>query len=403
MKFRFAVLTVLCCCLVAVAGSCDKNKGGGLNLPPTVVCHQAISGRAMKGEKVVVTISNISSNTEVTVKFGKEKTLTRTGPGLLSYAFENSGSKTITVTMEPAELEKQTFKVWVEKLEALQSLAQRLKANPNLCLVMAHRGNSSDWTIPENSEAAIMKCVEDKVDIVETDLYTTKDGILVVSHDADLGRETNGSGSIASKTLSQIKQLNLKDRNGNVTEYRMLTFDEYLNACKEGGIYVNVDLGDRNASIPDVVTAIEKKGMTQQVLVYCNSLEKIKTAFQTNPQCNVYSWVSHAKEIVDNGVAGNLYFTQCEWKATKASASRDGSTGSPTSASTVASAVNAGTLLTVNAIYTTNSGQLYPKDFKVAQVQNIFEVFPACQCIHVDTGAEARAALLEYGKTLLQN
>ena len=401
MKLRFVIFTALCCCLMAVAGSCDKNKNN-ITLPPSVICHQAISGTAMKGEKVNVTVSNISQNTVVTVKFGKEKTLTKTGPGLISYAFESSGSKTITVTMEPAELEKQTFKVYVEKLDALQTLAQKLKANPNLCLVMAHRANSSDWTIPENSLPAIEKCVADKVDIVENDLYTTKDGVLVVSHDADLSRETNGSGPIASKTLSQIKELYLKDRNGAPTNEKMLTFDEYLDACK-GRIYINVDLGDRNASIPDVVTAIEKKGMTQQVLVYCNSLEKIKTAFQTNPQCNVYSWVSHAKEIVDNGVAGNLYFTQCEWKATDASASRDGSTGSPTDTKTVANAVNAGTILTVNAIYTTNTAQLYKTDFKVAQVQNIFKVFSACQCIHVDTGAEARAALREYGKTLLQN
>lgn len=401
MKLRFVIFTALCCCLMAVAGSCDKNKNN-ITLPPSVICHQAISGTAMKGEKVNVTVSNISQNTVVTVKFGKEKTLTKNGPGLISYAFESSGSKTITVTMEPAEVEKQTFKVYVEKLDALQTLAQKLKANPNLCLVMAHRANSSDWTIPENSLPAIEKCVEDKVDIVENDLYTTKDGVLVVSHDADLSRETNGSGSIGSKTLVQIKELFLKDRNGQVTNQKMLTFDEYLDACK-GRIYINVDLGDRIASVPDVVTAIEKKGMTQQVLVYCNSLEKIKSAFQTNPQCNVYSWVSHAKEITDNGLAENLYFTQCEWKATKASASRDGSTGSPTSASTVATALSVGTILTVNAIYTTNTSQLYSKDFKLAQVQNIFEVFPACQCIHVDTGAEARAALREHGKTLLQN
>ena len=266
---------------------------------------------------------------------------------------------------------------------------------------MAHRANSSDWTIPENSLPAIEKCVTDKIDIVENDLYTTKDGVLVVSHDPSLNRETNGSGNIADKTLDQIKALSLKDRNGGVTDQKMLTFDEYLDACK-GRIYINVDLGDRNASIPDVVTAIAKKGMTGQVLVYCNTIDKINAAFQTNPECNVYSWVDKAATLVEKGISGNLYFTQCGWKPSDPKASRNGKADSSTSASTVAAAVNAGTLLTVNAIYTTNTEQLYPKSFPDVQAEDIFKVFPATQCIHVDTGAEARAALQSIGRHVMQ-
>ena len=401
ISWKKTALLCAACCLLVTVFSCGEKEGGGTKLPPSVNCHQAVSGTALRGEKVNVTITNIDPETEVTVKFAKEQTITRKGPGLVSYAFEKYGSKTITVTMEPAELEKQTFKVYVEKLYDLQALAQKLRNDPQLCLVMAHRANSSDWTIPENSLPAIEKCIADKIDIVENDLYTTKDGVLVVSHDPSLNRETNGSGNIADKTLDQIKALFLKDRNGTVTDQKMLTFDEYLEACK-GRIYINVDLGDRNASIPDVVAAIAKKGMTGQVLVYCNSKDKIISAFKTNQECNVYSWVSHAQEIIDNGLPGNLYFTQCEWKASDPKAARNGKAGTPTSATTVASAVNAGTILTVNAIYTTNTEQLYPKSFPDVQAEDIFKVFPATQCIHVDTGAEARAALQSIGRRVMQ-
>ena len=399
-KLILLILPLLC--LLSCGKEGDGNKETGPKIP-AVVFHQADAGSVLLGEKVSVAAVNISSSTVVTVKFGKEKTLTREGPGTVSYAFENSGLKTITVTMEPAEVEKQTYKLVVEQLESLQSVAQKLRRDSKLCLVMAHRANSSDFSIPENSLPAIEKCIADKVDIVENDLYTTKDGVLVVSHDADLSRETTGSGTIASKTLSQIKSYNLKDRNGNATTEKMLTFDEYLDACK-GRIYINVDLGDRNASIPDVVDARAKKGMTQQVLVYCNTKEKVLSAFKCNPECNAYGWVSSASTLVENGIQGNLYFTQCGWNPTTAAASRTGKVDSskqPTSASTVASAVNAGTLLTVNAIYTTNTAQLYPKAFPVEQVQDIMKTFPACQCIHVDTGAEARASLVACGYHLL--
>ena len=391
--------------LLPLVFACGKNdEDVDLTVPPGIICPQGSAQTAMKGEKIIVNAVGIAETTVVTVKFGKETTLTRTGPGIVSYAFTKSGNKTITVTMSPAEVPETSFKLHVEKLESLQMLASRLKMDPNLCLVMAHRGNSSDWSIPENSLGAINKCVIDKVDIFETDVYTTKDGVLVISHDADLSRETNGSGNISGKTLAQIKELYLKDRNGNVTTEKMLTLDEFLEPCK-GQIYVNIDIGDRNASVQQVVEEVAKKGMTQQVLVYCNNADRINTAFKTNPDCNVYTYVSQVSHLINAATAGNLYFTQCGWNPTTAAASRTGKVDSskqPTSASQVATAVNAGTILTVNAIYTLNTAQLYPKSFPVAQLEDIFTVFPACQCVHVDTGAEARASLITYGKNVIE-
>ena len=352
-----------------------------------------------------VNIANISATTEVTVKFGKEKTLTRTGPGLVSYAFTTDGLKTVSVTMVPEEVTKTSWKITVEKLEALQTLAQRLRLDPKLCLVMCHRANSSDFSIPENSLPAIEKCVADKIDIVENDVYTTKDGFLVVSHDSNINRETTGSGEIKNLTLSQIKDVFLKDRNGKATTYKMLTLDEYLDACK-GRIYINIDIGDRLVSVPEVVQTVAKKGMTQQVLVYCNTADKINSAYKTDPDCNVYCYVtgSQVSALVAGGKEGNIYWTQCGWNPTTPEASRTGAVDSskqPTSASTVANAVALGTLLSVNAIYTLNTAQLYPTNFTVAQVNDIMKTFPACQCIHVDTGKEARAALISAGYHVL--
>ena len=404
MHLKMKALACAVCCLLVTAFSCGKDPEGqgGEPIVPAVTCPQD-GATILRGVKVSVNVANIGADTEVTVKFGREETLTRTGPGLVSYAFKNAGLKTISVTMKPAEMEKQTFRVTIENLETLQALGQRLRADKDLILVMTHRANSSDFSIPENSLPAIEKCIADKIDIVENDLYTTKDGYLVVSHDSGLSRETNGSGEIKDKTLAQIKELSLKDRTGKVTDYKMLTFDEYLDACK-GRIYINVDLGDRLASIPDVVAAIARKGMTDQVLVYCNTAAKVTSAFAANPECNVYSWVGDAATLVDKGLPDHLYWTQCGWNPTTAEASRDGKVNpdkQPTSRTTVANAVNAGTLLSVNAIYTLNTAQFWPQDFKVAQVNDIRATFPACQCIHVDTGIEARRAIQAAGYHLL--
>ena len=124
--------------------------------------------------------------------------------------------------------------------------AQRAEAirkdvlNPCLdkVLVVAHRGN---WSIaPENSLAAIDSAIRMKVDIVEIDIRKTKDGQLVLMHDDTVDRTTNGTGKVKDKTLAEIKQLRLKDKDGRLTEHTVPTLEEALLAAK-GQIMVNLD------------------------------------------------------------------------------------------------------------------------------------------------------------------
>ena len=124
--------------------------------------------------------------------------------------------------------------------------AQRAEAirkdvlNPHLdkVLVVAHRGN---WSIaPENSLAAIDSAIRMKVDIVEIDIRKTKDGQLVLMHDDTVDRTTNGTGKVKDKTLAEIKQLRLKDKDGRLTEHTVPTLEEALLAAK-GQIMVNLD------------------------------------------------------------------------------------------------------------------------------------------------------------------
>ena len=382
-------------CLLAVAllsfAACKK-AGEEIDLTPSVSCPQdlAFATRVVKGERVAVSIRNISATTVVTVKFGKEATKTQTGPGVIYYAFEEIGRKTITVTMEPAEVEKTTFHVMVEDgILPLQKVAQMLINDPDLCLVMAHRGNSSDWSIPENSEAAIEKCIADKVDIMEMDLWTSKDGHLIVSHDENLSRVTGYNGKIGNMTLAQIKALNLKDRDGKPTTWKVLTFDELLDLCKDR-LYINVDIGDRDANIPNVVEAVAKKGMTQQVLIFCNTNEKVSAALKTNPECNAYGNTGDkGVYLVENGNKDFKYFVQCTYPSTSVNA--------------VNTAVAAGAILTTNAIYTINTSLFPAKTFTVDLVNDIYKMFPATRCIHVDTGKEARTALKAAGKHVMND
>ncbi|HYF76231.1 MAG TPA: glycerophosphodiester phosphodiesterase [Symbiobacteriaceae bacterium] len=72
-------------------------------------------------------------------------------------------------------------------------------------LRIGHRGAAG--THPENTMVSFKRAVELGCDGVEFDIHRTKDGHLVVIHDAALGRTTNGRGFIRDMTLAELKQL----------------------------------------------------------------------------------------------------------------------------------------------------------------------------------------------------
>lgn len=75
-------------------------------------------------------------------------------------------------------------------------------ANPacDTPLLVAHRGEDSG--APENSLAAIAAAHDRGADVVEVDVRQTKDGVLVLMHDGDVKRTTDGETRLAGKSLS---------------------------------------------------------------------------------------------------------------------------------------------------------------------------------------------------------
>ncbi|MBT2690232.1 hypothetical protein J7I93_18845 [Bacillus sp. ISL-47] len=70
---------------------------------------------------------------------------------------------------------------------------------------IAHRGAST--YAPENTIASFEKAVDLGFDYIELDVRFSKDGHLVVIHDADVQRTTDGEGFIGDLTVEEIKNL----------------------------------------------------------------------------------------------------------------------------------------------------------------------------------------------------
>lgn len=72
-------------------------------------------------------------------------------------------------------------------------------------LLFGHRGASAK--APENTLAAFELAVAAGVDVLELDVHLSRDGVVVVHHDASVERTTNGSGEVRGFTYAELRAL----------------------------------------------------------------------------------------------------------------------------------------------------------------------------------------------------
>ncbi len=92
---------------------------------------------------------------------------------------------------------------------------------------IAHRGASGRY--PENTRLAFIKAIEAGADVIELDCQLSLDGHVVVFHDERLMRIGRTRGTVRSKTLEQLKQVDIgKWRSRAFSGERILTLEEAL-------------------------------------------------------------------------------------------------------------------------------------------------------------------------------
>lgn len=79
-------------------------------------------------------------------------------------------------------------------------------SRPSIPAIFAHRGASHD--APENTLKAFKLALDQGADGIELDVHLSADGHVVVIHDGDLERTTDGTGRVEETTLAELHQLN---------------------------------------------------------------------------------------------------------------------------------------------------------------------------------------------------
>ena len=190
--------------------------------------------------------------------------------------------------------------------------------------ISAHRGNAS--SAPENTLAAFKNALQVGADFIEVDVRTTNDGVLMIMHDANLDRTTNGKGAFKLYDAAYLKSLSAgKGFTGVFENEKIPTLEETCqlisdwNASHQHKTHLYIDAKDVE---PQPLVAILKKYGLDENAVYYGSddfLWRLTSVFQgakllpalknktdimakfnkLKPYAFDASWLSLTKEMVD--------------------------------------------------------------------------------------------------------
>ncbi|MYS15255.1 glycerophosphodiester phosphodiesterase family protein [Streptomyces sp. SID4982] len=159
-------------------------------------------------------------------------------------------------------------------------------------LTIGHRGVMG--VEPENTLRSFAAAEQAGLDLIELDLHLSKDGALIVMHDAAVDRTTDGTGRIAEKTLAELRALDAGRGE------RVPVFEEVLDA-------VSAPL---QAEIKDVAAAkalaevILRRDLVSRVEVISFHDEAIAETARLVPGVRTALVAEHyGPEVVDRAVA----------------------------------------------------------------------------------------------------
>lgn len=184
-------------------------------------------------------------------------------------------------------------------------------------LIGGHRGSMDQ--VPENTLLAADEAWESGVDLIEVDILETLDGHLILMHDDNVDRTTDGTGKVRSKTLAEIKQLNANYVNP-AEPVEVPTLEEFLlwlknkNQTREIAVFLEIKAPNIEQKVVDLVEAHDLEphsyiiSFRKQEPVNVRQLnQEIGLVYIHNGPVEVNNPAGHAEKFLREAVEANLH------------------------------------------------------------------------------------------------
>jgi glycerophosphoryl diester phosphodiesterase len=132
--------------------------------------------------------------------------------------------------------------------------------------------------------------------MIEIDVRQTKDGVLILMHDATVNRTTDGDGRVRDLTFEQIKKLVLKTEVNDSINHPVPLLEEVLHLTKD---HILVDLDIKDAPVKKLVDLVNQTGTKQQVLFFEHHNTALDSVLLLDPTLMVVPRADSVEQIPD--------------------------------------------------------------------------------------------------------
>jgi glycerophosphoryl diester phosphodiesterase len=156
-----------------------------------------------------------------------------------------------------------------------------------MVLIIGHRGARNLWA--ENSLEGFRRTLALGVDGIELDVHLSRDGELVVIHDATLDRTTTGKGAVHALTAAELAATSLRDAAGEGVP----RLDAVLGVLQGGAVELHIEIktdvaGRAYAGLEErLLATISQHGLGDRSIITCFVPDRLETVRRLAPQQRV--------------------------------------------------------------------------------------------------------------------
>lgn len=163
-----------------------------------------------------------------------------------------------------------------------------------LALVSAHRGGPADG-LPENALETLQATLAAAPALMEVDVAQSSDGVLFLMHDDRLDRTTTGAGFANAARWNDLKNLRLKDADGDTTPFAPPKFSDVL-AWSKSRTVLQIDF-KRSARYENVVDEIYRQDAEDRVILIAYSMASAQKLHSLAPDMMISLSVNSQSEL----------------------------------------------------------------------------------------------------------